>query len=255
MDRIKIAVQMYSIRDDCAKDFRKALEAVANIGYEGVEFAGFYGWKAEDLKELLDDLGLEVAGAHIGIDTLMGEELKKTIEYHKALGNKNLIVPGLPENMRNSKEAWLKTAKLFNEISKKVSSEGLRVGYHNHTVEFQKFNGETAFDLFFRNTNPEVIMQLDIGHVMRAGLSANEVLEIIKRYPGRLKTIHLKEYSTMDQNALIGEGEIKWKELLKLCETIGKTEWYVIEQEAYKYSPIECIRIDLKNLKRLLEEV
>lgn len=255
MSKVKIAVQLYSIRDDCAKDFRKALESVASIGYEGVEFAGFYGWNAEELRDLLDDLGLEVAGAHIGVDTLMGEELRKTIEFHKTLGNKNLIVPGLPENMRNSKEAWLKTAKLFNEISEKVKPEGLRVGYHNHTVEFQKFDGEMAFDLFFKNTKPEVIMQLDVGHVMRAGLSANDVLEIIKRYPGRLKTIHLKEYSVMDKNALIGEGEIKWKELFELCETVGKTEWYIVEQEAYRYSPLECIRIDLENLKRILEEV
>jgi sugar phosphate isomerase/epimerase len=255
MSRIKIAVQLYSIRDECTKDFRKAIEAVAKMGYEGVEFAGFYGWKAEELRDLLRDLDLEVAGAHIGIDTLMGEELEKTIKFHKTLGNRYLIVPGLPENMRNSKEAWINTAKLFNEVSNKVNPEGLKVGYHNHTIEFQRFEERTALEVFLKNTVPEVIIQLDIGHIMRAGLSADDVLEYVKLAQGRLATIHLKEYSSKDKNALIGEGEIKWKELFKLCETVGETEWYIVEQEAYKYSPMECIKMDLENLKRMLGKV
>jgi len=112
MKRIPIALQLYSVREDCARDLRKTLEEVASMGYEGVEFAGYYGRTAGELRDMLKDLGLKVAGTHIGIDTLLGDKLKQTIEFNKTLGNRFLIVPWIPENMRNSKEAWLKTAKL-----------------------------------------------------------------------------------------------------------------------------------------------
>ena len=183
----------------------------------------------------------------------MGDKLQETVKFHKELGNKYLIVPWLPEEMRNSADAWLKTAKLFNEISEKLKPEGLRVGYHNHTVEFQKLNGETGWDIFFKNTVPEVIMQLDTGNAMHGGVSANEVLDIIRRYPGRAVTVHLKEYSATDKNAIIGEGDMKWKEFIELCQTVGGTEWYIIEQETYKYPPLETVRRCLENLKKILE--
>lgn len=248
----RIAVQLYSIRDECSKNFAEAIKAVAEMGYEGVEFAGFYGWAAESLRDLLKELGLRVAGAHIGIESLIGEELEKTIGFHKTLGNENLIIPGLPENMRNSKQAWLRTAELFNQISDKLKSRDLRVGYHNHTIEFQKFDGETALNIFFKNTVPDVIMQIDTGHVLRAGLSSDELLELIRHFQGRVLTIHVKEYSSKDREALIGEGDIKWRDLLELCEMVGKTKWFIIEQETYKYPPLECIRRDLENLRKIL---
>jgi len=253
MKSIRIALQLYSVRHECEKDLKKTLEAVADMGYEGVEFAGFYGWSAGDLRDLLRDLGLEVAGAHIGVNALMGDKLQETVKFHKELGNRYLIVPWLPEEMRNSADAWLKTAKLFNEISEKLKPEGLRVGYHNHTVEFQKLNGETGWDIFFKNTVPEVIMQLDTGNAMHGGVSADEVLDIIRRYPGRAVTVHLKEYSATDENAIIGEGDMKWKEFIELCQTVGGTEWYIIEQETYKYPPLETVRRCLENLKKILE--
>jgi len=253
MSRPGIALQLYSVREDCRKDFKDVLEKVAEMGYEGVEFAGFYGWSADKLRDLLDDLGLKVAGAHISIDTLLGENFNKNVEFHRVLGNKYLIVPGLPEDWRNSRDSWLKTAKIFNELAEKLKTYGIRIGYHNHTVEFQRFNGETGWDLFFRNTVSEVIMQLDTGNAMHGGLSNNDIIDILRRYPGRAITIHLKEYSSKDKNALIGDGEVDWKNILKLCEKVGETEWYIVEQESYKYPPLKCVEICLKNLLEILK--
>ena len=255
MKKPKIALQLYSVREDCKKDFKETLEKVADMGYEGVEFAGFYDWSADKLLDLLENLGLEVAGAHIGVDSLLGDNLYETVEFHKTLGNKYLIVPGIPEEWRNSKEAWLKTAKTFNTIAERLKPYGMRTGYHNHTVEFRKFNGDTGWDIFFKNTISDVIMQLDTGNAMHGGVTADELLEILKRYPGRAVTIHLKEYSSIDKNALIGEGEVKWIELFKLTQSIGGTEWYIIEQETYKYPPLECVKKSLDNLLKLLENV
>ncbi|MGQ9515186.1 MAG: sugar phosphate isomerase/epimerase family protein [Thermoproteota archaeon] len=251
MARIPIALQLYSVRDDCARDLPGTLKAIAEMGYEGVEFAGYYGRSAIELKRMLDDLGLNVAGTHIGLETLLGDELKKTLEFNHTIGNKFLIVPGFAEERRNSKAAWISTARLMNEIAQKVKPEGMRVGYHNHGIEFQKLEGRFPWDIFFETADPEVVMQLDIGNAMHGGVSADGILEILKRYPGRAATVHLKEYSHTNQNALIGEGDVKWKEIFYLCETIGNTEWYIVEQESYAFSPLECVRRCIQNLKKM----
>ena len=253
MAKIPVALQLYSVREDCARDLSGTLEAVAEMGYDGVEFAGYYGRTSEELNEMLDDLGLKVAGTHTGIHTLRGDELEKTVEYNKAIGNKFLIVPWLPEEWRDSKASWLNTARFFNEIAEKVKPEGMLVGYHNHAMEFQPIDGEMPWDIFGGATLPDVVMQLDNGNAMHGGVSADGVLEFLKRYPGRAVTVHLKEFSSTNDKALIGEGETKWDELFKLCETVGGTEWYIVEQESYAYEPLECVRRCIKSLRKMLK--
>ncbi len=252
MGSIRIALQLYSVRDDCARDLSGTLETVADIGYEGVEFAGYYGRSAGELRDLLDGLGLAVAGSHISIDSLLGGRRSITICFNRVLGNKYLIVPGLPEHMRGSKAAWIRVARVFNEIAERLKPEGMRVGYHNHMVEFRPIDGETAWDVFFSSTTPEVVMQLDVGNAMRGGLSIEDVFDVIRRYPGRLKTIHLKEFSRVNEKALIGEGEVDWPELIDLCRRIGGTEWFIVEQETYPYPPLESVKRCLANLRDML---
>jgi sugar phosphate isomerase/epimerase len=250
IQEIPVALQLYSVREDCSKDFIGTLRKVSEIGYEGVEFAGYYGMKAEDLKKNLDEIGLKVAGTHAKIDTLLGDEIQKTIEFNSTLSNRFLIVPGLPKEYTGSKEAWSKTADIFNEISEKVKPYGMRVGYHNHWTEFKPVDGEIPWDIFFGTVRKDVIMQLDTGNAMKGG---GDPVEILKKYPGRAVTIHLKEFSSENDKAIIGEGEVKWNEILNLCETAGKTEWYIIEQESYAYRPIDCVRLCLQSLKRILK--
>lgn len=248
MARIPIALQLYSVREDCAKDLPGVLKALAEMGYEGVEFAGYYDYSAEELRKMLDDVGLKVAGTHTGLDTLLGDQFEPTVEFHQTLGNKFLIVPGLPEERRCSAEAWKQTAELFNEIAEKLKPHGMRTGYHNHRIEFQLFDGETGWDLFFSNTVPEVVMQLDTGNALHGGADPVPYLE---KYPGRAATIHLKEFSATNDKALIGEGEVRWEDVFRLCESVGGTEWYIVEQESYAYPPLECVQRCLENLRRM----
>lgn len=252
MVKIKIALQLWSVREECARNLEGTLKAIADMGYDGVEFAGYHGRTANELGRILDDLGLRVAGTHIGINTLIGEKLKETIEFNHTLGNTYLIVPWLPDEMRSSKTDWLKTAELMNEISDKIKPEGMFVGYHNHAIEFQPIEGEIPWYIFFDATKPDVVMQLDTGNAMHGGVSSEGILEIIKRYPGRARTVHLKEYSSTNDKALIGEGEMRWREFINLCETIGGTEWYIIEQETYAYPPLECVKRCINNLKAII---
>ena len=246
--KIPIAVQLYSVRTLCAQDLPGTVAGVAKLGYQGVEFAGYYKRSAQELRKMLDDNGLKCCGTHTGIDTLLGDNLAKTIEFNKTLGNIHLIVPGLPEKYRNSANAWRETAKVFNEISEKAKPQGMRVGYHNHSIEFKALDGQIPWDVFCGNTSNDVVMQLDIGHIVHGG---GDPVKVLKQYRGRAKTVHVKEYSSTKKDAIVGEGEVKWKEVLPLCEKIGGTEWYIIEEESGAYSGLEGIDKSLKNLHAL----
>ncbi|HJN15243.1 MAG TPA: sugar phosphate isomerase/epimerase, partial [Armatimonadota bacterium] len=222
--RPKLGVQLYSVRDIAAKDLPGVLKSIAKMGYEGVEFAGYYGHSAEDLKLMLDDNGLVAAGAHVGIDTLTGDRFIESLKFHRKIGNRFPIVPGLPGNYTNTPDAWKSTADLFNAIAATLKQFGMRTGYHNHTHEFHAFdNGEVPWDIFFGNTVDDVIMQFDTGNAMHADAGA---LPFLEKYPGRAASIHCKEFSTTNDKALLGEGEVPWKDLFAIADEQDATEWY-----------------------------
>ncbi len=245
---IPIALQLYSVRDDCARDLPGVLQAVAKMGYVGVEFAGYYGRTAEELRQLLDDNNLKCCGTHTGLDTILGDQLPRTVIFNQTLGNPFLIVPGLSGERTASRDAWLETARLFDEASARAADENMFVGYHNHSIEFQPLDGELPWDTFFGHTRPEVVMQLDTGNLMHGGAQPTPFLQ---RYPGRALTVHLKEWSATDENALIGDGDVPWPEIFSLCETTGGTQWYIVEQESYAFPPLECVDKCLQNLRAM----
>lgn len=247
---IPIALQLYSVRSDCTeRGLPAVLQDVADMGYEGVEFAGFHNLTAREVKQQLDATGLNVAGAHTPINDLLGDNLDRTIAFNREIGNRYVICPGLPEEYRNSLEAWKKTAELFNQWSDRLRREGMWIGYHNHTVEFEPVEGLLPWDVFYGNTKTDVLMQLDTGNALRAGA---DVAPYIEKYPNRSVTVHLKEYSSAEPEALIGEGDVRWQEIFRLCQGIGSTEWYIVEQESYAHPPMECVKMCLENLRRML---
>jgi sugar phosphate isomerase/epimerase len=239
MAQIPVALQLFSVREDAAKDLPGVLKQVAEMGYDGVEFAGYYDYSAEDLRALLDENGLRCAGTHTGINTLADDVFEETVAFNKILGNPYLIVPGLPEEYRDSIDAWKRTAERFNELAEKAAAAEMRVGYHNHFHEFQPMDGEIPWDVFFGNTREDVIMQADTGNALHGGA---DVVEYIKKYPGRAVTVHLKEYKDGWDQAVIGQGDVNWQELFTTCEAQGITTWYIVEQENYAAPPLECVR-------------
>jgi len=246
--RAPIGLQLYSVREDCKKDLLGTIAAVAKMGYKGVEFAGYYDRSAKQLRKMLNDNGLVCCGTHTGLDTLLGDNLTRTIEFNQTLGNKYLIVPGLPEKYRASRQAWLDTAKLFNELAEKVKPHEMLVGYHNHSIEFTAMDGELPWDTFYGNTRKDVIMQIDVGNAIHGGA---DPLPYLYKYPGRAITVHVKEFSKTNNKALIGEGDVNWKAFFALCRAVGQTEWYIVEQESYAYPPLECVERCLRNLRKM----
>ena len=248
MSEIPVGLQLYSIRDECARDLPGSLRAVKEMGYDGVEFAGYYNYSAEDLRHLLDENGLQCCGTHTSFASLLDDQLPGTIEFNQALGNKYLIVPWLAEKYRDSSAAWLETAQQFNRIADQLEPLGMQTGYHNHDIEFQPIAGGVPFDLFFANTKPPVIMQADLGNAMLGG---GDPIACLRRYPGRATTIHLKEYSAANPKALIGEGDVNWPEVFRLCEAKGGTRWYIVEYESDAYPALESVSRCRANLRKM----
>jgi sugar phosphate isomerase/epimerase len=245
---IPVGLQLWTVREECKKDFPGTIAKVAKMGYKGVEFAGFYDRSAKDVRKMLDDNGLLCFGSHTAYDLLSNEKLAATMEYNRTIGNKFVIVPWLDRKELKTKADWLAKVKAFNEFADKTRSEGVHIGYHAHQGDFEKIGDETPWDILFGNTSKEICMQLDTGNCMQGG---GDPVAILKKYPGRSLTIHLKEYSKTNKKALIGQGDVKWKEVFEVCETTGGTQYYILEEESGAYPPLESAELSLKGFKKV----
>lgn len=241
--KIPVGLELYSVREQCAKDLPGTIAAVAKIGYKGVEFAGYHGRSAKDLRKLLDDNGLVCCGTHTPYETILPDKIEATMEFNQIIGNKYLIVPWMEGK---SKQAWLDKAKVFNEAADKVKAKGMFVGYHAHAHDFEKFDGESAWDLFFGNTKADVIMQLDTSNCCDGGA---DPVAVLKKYPGRAKTIHIKSNGGGPE-AVFGEDKVNWAEVFKFCEGPGRTQWYVVEHESSK-DPLDAVKRAFAALQKM----
>jgi len=255
--RIPIGLQLYSVRDVSGKDFDGALKQVAEMGFEGVEFAGYgkYAKDPEGLKKKLDELKLQAAGTHIGAGSFVGDKLKDTISFHKTIGCKFLIVPG--DGRFTDPEKSKEFAEFMNKTAEALKAEGLFTGYHNHDAEFRKKDGDkTYWDLFGERTSKDVIMQQDMGHTMWAGADPTAV---VKKWAGGIKTTHVKNRPPKGsgKKPFVGEDNFDWKAYVTACYEVGGTEWFTLEQEEYPdgKSSMEATKISLDGLKAVLKDL
>jgi sugar phosphate isomerase/epimerase len=245
---LQIGLQLYSVRDDCAKDLPGTLRAVAKMGYTGVEFAGYHGRSAAELRRLLDENRLKCYGSHVALDALLGDNLEKSAGFCQALGCKLLVVPWLPEERRNSKQAVIDTAHLFNGIAKKLAAHGLTLGWHNENYEFKQVDGATIWETFWANADKRVAIEFDTGNALGAGAQAAPYLV---KYPAQVLSVHLKDYSATNPGALLGEGDEHWNEVIPILRNKTSTRWFIVEQEGYGAPPLVCVEQCLRNFERL----
>ena len=241
--KIPVGVQLYSVREQCQKDLPGVLAAVSKIGYKGVEFAGYHGRTAGELRKMLDDNGLIACGTHTPYESVLGDKLPETVAFNRTIGNKFLIVPSME---CKSKQQWLDKAKLFNELADKVKPDGMWVGYHAHAHDFEKFDGESAWDLFFGHTKRAVIMQLDTSNCRDGGA---DPVAVLHKYPGRARSIHIKA-SGGGPEAVIGEDKVDWPAVFAWCESRGGTQWYVVEHETSK-DPLDAVKRNFEALQKM----
>jgi sugar phosphate isomerase/epimerase len=248
MDSFRIGLQLYCLRDACAADFEAAVASAGRMGYQGVEFAGYFGRSAAAIRKLLADNGLAAAGSHVPFESLLGDELDRSIGFHLEAGIPLLVVPGLQERHRANLDAWKRTADEFNRIAERLAPHGLRLGYHNHTIELVQMDGKIPLEWFFSLTRAEVVTQIDTGLVVEAGA---DPLAFLNRFPGRGRSLHVKEWSSRDPDAYLGDGEVPWTRFLSACRQTGVPEWFIVEYERPRGEPAENVRICLENFRRL----
>jgi len=247
----KVGLQIYSIRDIYSENPAEAFKLIKDSGYDAVDMFGGTSMDAKDLKKLFDDNGLECCGWHMGIDYADStEKLEEFVAYNKVIGNKYLIVPGLPGEYMKDKDTWAKAAEKLNEIAAQLKKHGMYTGLHSHSQEFAKLDGtdDYPWDIVAKNTVEDVVLQLDMGNTLQAGV---EPVEVLKKYQNRYRTIHMKPFSkTAGFKVAIGDDDIDWAETVKYCKTSGNTEYFIVEYE--EEDAKTGIKTCLDNLRKYL---
>lgn len=244
-----IALQLYSLRDDAKQDLPKTLKEVKKIGYESVEMAGLHGHSPKDVRKMLDDVGLKVCGAHIGIDRFEDNQISAMIDECKTLGHSRAIIPWIPETMRNTRDGVLKSCERFTQLTERLRKEKIHTGFHLHECDVKPLadSKSSAWKLIADHTPDDFILQHDTGNSLAGGSTATWTLE---HYPVRCATVHFKEHPR--DGSVIGEGEVPWKRVIELCQKAQSDAW-IVEHEVYtKYPPIESVRRAYENLKAMI---
>lgn len=243
MPRPPIALQLYSVRDEAARDLPGTLAKVAAMGYEGVEFAGFHGHEPRAIKAILDEHELLAAGTHTGIDALADDRIEDTIAAHKILGTPFVIIPWMPVEKRNSVAALAETTAELTRLTRRLADEGLRLGFHAHGDDMHPVEGgEGAYYRIARGTPTEFVLQYDTSNGVDGG--ADPVQPLLD-FPGRSGSVHLKETDGKD----IGEGRVPWSRVL---EVAANAQWWVIEHEAATGPDgLAAVERGLRNLRSL----
>lgn len=263
----KLGVQLYSVREDMKKDPLGTLQAVSKMGYRYVEHANygdrkFYGYNVPDFKKILSDNGLQMKTGHTVLRPQHWDETKKgftdewkyTVEDAAAMGQEFVISPWLDDSWRKTGDILKKYMDVFNQCGQLCKKHGMKFGYHNHDFEFsQKFDGVTVFDMIMKHTDPKLVtLQLDTGNMYHAGARAEDVL---KKYPGRFETIHVKDEietsSNKFESTLLGKGIVPVKKIAELAHATGGTLYFIVEQESYQgMAPLDTIRQNFVTMKQ-----
>lgn len=251
--RITIGLELYSVRNELAKDLMGVVRAVAKMGYEGVEFFGpYFEWTpeyAKEVRKLLDDLGMPCLSTHNGARSFDPENVPRAIELNQILGSRFVVMAsaGKVENL----DGWKAVAERLNQAAEKMKPAGLRPGFHNHQVEFTPIGGVRPMEVLARETIKEVVLQLDVGTCIHAG---SDPVAWIEQNPGRLASIHCKEWSAepgKGYRVLFGEGAAPWKKIFEAAEKTGGVEHYIIEQEGSDYPPLETVERCLAAIRKM----
>jgi sugar phosphate isomerase/epimerase len=223
----RIGMELYTVRSLTAKDLAGTLAQLAKIGYKEVEFAGFQNHPAAEVRAMLDQNGLTAPSAHIDL-VRIENEAEATFADAKVVGHQWITVPSLPRGPRQTGEDWKQIAARFNAAGKKVKGAGFRMAFHNHNDVFRKAGDELPIDILMRETDPALVSyQMDVYWVVNGG---GNPVELLGKYPGRFKMLHLKDSMGPPDHKMadVGAGTIDFKTILARAKGI---ENYFVERD------------------------
>jgi sugar phosphate isomerase/epimerase len=247
--RLPIGTQLWCVRKQLATDIPGTLGALSAIGYDGVELENAFGKPGTEWRKHLDAAKLKACGFHHRLDELQADKLAATVEFNQAIGNRNLIIRSLAPDVYKSSDLLKKTADAVNEAAEQVKPHKMRVGYHNHTTDFNRIDGEYWWNVFADRTTKDVILQLDTGNA--SALPGVPLASLIRRNAGRTVLMHVKPYSTKNPDAYLGADELDWPDIMTASETVGGLEWYIIEYEREGVPPLESLKANFDSFKKM----
>jgi len=241
---IPVGLELYSVREALKKDPFATVRAVAEMGYDCVEFyAPYFEWNESDTKrmrQLLDDLGIHCFSTHNDAPFLVGDNLARARDKNLILGAKYVVQASSPAI--STLDGWKTVADNLNAAADLLEKSGLHAGYHNHQPEFTPIQGKRPMEILAKNTKPSIMLQLDVGTCMEAG---SDPISWIRSNPGRIRSIHCKDWSPQPgkgYTVLLGEGAADWKGIFAAAESVGGIEYYLVEQEGSRLGELETAK-------------
>jgi sugar phosphate isomerase/epimerase len=238
---IPAGLELYSVRNELKKDPEGTVRAVAQMGYQGVEFyAPYFEWsesQTKQMRRLLDDLGIRCFSTHNDSAYLNAENLNRARDMNVILGSKYVVMAS--SNPKPGLDGWKAVADTLNFAADRLESSGLKAGYHNHQPEFTVIEGQRPMEVLAKYTKPSIMLQLDVGTCLEAG---SDPVAWIRANPGRIRSLHLKDWSpepAKGYTVLFGEGRADWKNIFEAAESAGGVEYYLLEQEGSRFPELE----------------
>jgi sugar phosphate isomerase/epimerase len=256
----KVGVQLYTVRDLMKDDFEGTIAKVAQVGYKEVEFAGYFGRTAQQVRAVVDKNGLQAPSTHVQWDEL-DEKFPSVIETSKTIGMNYIVCPWIPEDLRKSPDVWKQAAEKFNQCGEQSKKAGIQFAYHNHWFEFLPTNGVLPYDQLLKLCDANLVkMEMDLCWITTAGA---DPLKYFNEYPGRFPLVHVKDVKTMPKISTggaqnfgdtvdlteVGSGVIDWKRIFAQSEKAG-IKHYIVEHDHPK-QPIESIKASYEYLANL----
>ncbi|WP_031429158.1 sugar phosphate isomerase/epimerase family protein [Flavimarina sp. Hel_I_48] len=255
----KLGLQLYSLRETLPDNVKGTLEMVAKIGFKEVETYGytlengFWGTTIEEFNQILKDTGMKSPSGHYGADSFLApggtkDELMHMIEAAEQLNQKYFIIPYLGDSLRGSLDDYKRLAPKFNEIGELCKQAGLKLAYHNHAFEFEKYDGQTGYEILLSETDKELVdFEMDIFWVAHSGV---DPVALFNKYPGRFPLWHVKDMDKADRelNTEIGAGTIDYTTIFKNMKT-SDVKHLIIEQENFDMDPYKSLSQSVKYIE------
>jgi sugar phosphate isomerase/epimerase len=218
-----VGLQLYTLRNELSQDFEGTLAHVAELGYKEMEFAGYYGRSASEVRSTLDQNGMTSPAAHIQLQALR-DDLEGEVERAVILGQKYIVVPILPANQRTISE-YQRTAEYLNRAGEVCKEVGIKMGYHNHAFEFEVTDGQIPYDILLDETDADLVdMELDLYWIRNAGV---DPVSYFENHPGRFSMLHVKDMDEFGRMVDVGSGEINFAEIFSHADTAGFKHFFV----------------------------
>jgi sugar phosphate isomerase/epimerase len=250
---IPIGLELYSVRDALKQDPEGTVRAVAQMGYQCVEFyAPYLEWndaQAKQMRKLMDDLGVRCYSTHNDEDYFGADKISRARDLNKILGSKYMVMAYTEP--KGGIDGWKAIAEKLNTAADQLESSGLKPGYHNHDAEWRPVDGVRPMEILAKNTKPSIMLQLDVGTCIEAGA---DPVAWIRANPGRIRSLHLKDWSSdpsKGYKVLFGEGDAKWKDIFAAAESVGGVEYYLLEQEGSRFGEMETAKRCLQTYRAM----